>query len=146
MASSNVTRTLNPRALRSAKSETDTLADRLASGLKISNAATNGTGPRVASKGKGREKPVESPEERKNSAMRSVNANSQSLSSVIQSGWKASMPRTGSGYTVASVSALASTLHNSLNSLRKLSPGDLDVERAASSVVGKLIALEMVRF
>ncbi|OBZ78082.1 hypothetical protein A0H81_02757 [Grifola frondosa] len=69
-------------------------------------------------KGKGKGKAMTPPpEECRASAMRVVNAASKGLSSLIDSGWKANIERA--------------------------TPGEVDVERAHSSIVGKLITLEM---
>lgn len=73
--------------------------------------------------------------------MRAVNAALQTLSNVYQSGWKKSTGGASSKTTVVSSAAEAAKY---LGILRRTSPGDLDVERAALSVVGKLMALEMV--
>ncbi|KAI0824951.1 peptidase family C50-domain-containing protein [Trametes gibbosa] len=74
--------------------------------------------------------------------MRTVNAASKSLSALVESGWRASDPK--SDRTNAAVAVKhATTVRKELVKLRKLCPGEVDVERAASSVVGKLISLEM---
>ncbi|KAJ7775022.1 cysteine peptidase C50 [Mycena metata] len=97
------------------------------------------------SKGKEKEKPAPTPEEQRVSAMRAVNAASQELSNVVQSGWKRSSdvppPKKSSAFVSASASAALANKHLAL--LREISPGDLDIERAAGSVLGKLVALEM---
>jgi separase len=108
------------------------LANELATKLTIGN---------VNGKGKEKEKAEEG--ETKLLSMRSVNAASQVLTQVVQSGWKKSSPD-ASKTTLSSVSSSASAAAKGLSNLRKICPGDLDVERAASSVLGKLIALEMV--
>jgi hypothetical protein len=79
-------------------------------------------------------------------AMQSVNSASQSLSALVQSGWKkhSELPPKKSS-TLASANASATSASKYLLTLREISPEDLDVERAASSIVGKLITLEMVR-
>ncbi|KAI9061528.1 hypothetical protein FKP32DRAFT_1654199 [Trametes sanguinea] len=74
--------------------------------------------------------------------MRVVNSASKSLSAVAESGWKASQSKSDRT-TAASAVKHATTARKELNVLRELSPGDSDVERAASSIVGKLMALEM---
>lgn len=114
----------------------DQLTDQLASGLTISNA-----------KGKQKATTPSLPlEEQKRQAMRSVNSASQSLSSVVQSGWKrgTEVPPKKST-TLAEVNASAASAAEHLVTLRDLCPGDLDVERAAVSILSKLVALEMVR-
>jgi len=112
----------------------DELAKDLASKLKISNA--NG-------KQKAREEEELDFEAKKLVSMRAVNGASQTLSNVARSGWKRS---TGgvSKTTVNTVVSSAAEAAKHLGVLRRISPGDIDVERAASSVLGKLFALEMV--
>jgi separase len=72
--------------------------------------------------------------------MHAVNEASQKLSTAVQAGWKVSSggPR---GKTMLSA---ADSVATHLEELRDMCPGDVDVERAASSVIGKLIAVEMV--
>jgi separase len=72
--------------------------------------------------------------------MRAVNAASQSLSGLVQSGWRAGSGKKSSEAVGAGENALTE-----LRELRVVCVGDVDVERAASSVVGKLVVLEMVR-
>ena len=76
------------------------------------------------------------------SAMLSVNAASQDLSRVIQSGWKKSS--SSSRATLQSTTSSASAAVKHIAILRNLSPDDVDVERAAASILGKLVALELV--
>ncbi|KAK0494593.1 cysteine peptidase C50 [Armillaria luteobubalina] len=112
-------------------SAVDRLADQLASGLSITNA-------------KGKEKaqtPVLSAERQRVAAMRSVNSASQSLASIIASGWKRSTGDSPRKLTEAKSAATSAAIH--IASLRELCPGDIDVERAAMSVLGKLVALDM---
>ncbi|KAG1861269.1 peptidase family C50-domain-containing protein [Suillus subluteus] len=73
-----------------------------------------------------------------------VNASLQTLSSVAQSGWKANSKegRTKSS-ALSKVSAAVSRANEALSCLRVLCPDDLDVERAASSMMSKLLVLEM---
>ena len=73
--------------------------------------------------------------------MRAVNAASQSLSAVVQGGWKAGEKKSSLG---AEAMSAAGKAEEALKVLRVACPGDLDVERAASSVVAKLVVLEMV--
>jgi separase len=84
-------------------------------------------------------------EKRRLAAMRSVNSALKKLSDVVQSGWKVK-PRatTNSAQTLRDVNALVTSVSKSLQELRELRPRDVDVERAAISVVGRLIALDMV--
>ena len=74
-------------------------------------------------------------------AMRAVNTALQSLSAVVQGGWKASGKKSSLGGEAVSAAGKA---EETLKVLRVACPGDVDVERAASSVVAKLIILEMV--
>jgi separase len=81
------------------------------------------------------------------SAMRAVNAASQGLTTVMKSGWKA--PRTEPSAKKSTTTAheafdLAVSARTVLGDLRVLLPGDVDVERAAISVAGKLLSLDMV--
>jgi separase len=101
----------------------------------------------TTSKAKGKQKAKDkSPEERRVSAMLDVNASLHTLSSVAQSGWKANSEegRTRSS-ALGKVSAAVARTNEALLCLRVICPDDLDVERAASSVMSKLLALEMVR-
>lgn len=86
------------------------------------------------------------PEETCLAAMRAVNTASKRLSGIIASGWK---PIGGQGkkgeHTVEGVRSIIEDTASQLNVLRRLKTGDLDVERAASSVVGKVLSLELVR-
>ncbi|KAJ7087888.1 peptidase family C50-domain-containing protein [Mycena epipterygia] len=110
----------------------DKLADKLSS-LAISNPKT-----------KGKEKATRSPEEQRVSAMRAVNSASQELSNSVQSGWRKSAdvpPKRSPAFMSANASATLAAKHLAL--LREASPGDLDIERAAGSVLGKLVTLEM---
>ncbi|KAI6148818.1 peptidase family C50-domain-containing protein [Pisolithus tinctorius] len=79
-------------------------------------------------------------------AMRVVNASLQTLSAVVHSGWKASR----GGAKGRAMEPTAKTVDNAvgeaveaLQRLRVLSPDDMDIERAACSLVGKLLALEL---
>ncbi|KAI0360283.1 hypothetical protein OH77DRAFT_1393661 [Trametes cingulata] len=74
--------------------------------------------------------------------MRAVNSASKSLSAIQESGWKASDAKSDKTTAAAAVKH-ATSARKELGVLRELSPGEVDVERAASSLVGKLIALEM---
>lgn len=77
-------------------------------------------------------------------SMRAVNEASQALTGVVQSGWKKSSNQNTSKTTLTTANAAASKAAKHISELRRILPGDLDVERAASSVLGKLVALEMV--
>jgi separase len=119
MASSRRTVSRNPtKPLKNASSSADHLAGDFAAKLAIGNP------------------------ESKLSAMLSVNAASQDLSKVIQSGWKKSS--SSSKATLQSTTSSASSAVNHVAVLRNLCPEDVDVERAAASILGKLVALELV--
>lgn len=77
-------------------------------------------------------------------SMRAVNAASQTLSGILQSGWKKSSAD-ASKATLTSAVAAATSASKHLKQLRGLAPSEVDVERAAISVLGKLVVLEMVR-
>jgi len=88
-----------------------------------------------------------SPQEKRISAMRAVNGASQGLSAVMKSGWKAPGVEPTvkkSAATLHEAFGLAASARTALGDLRVSSPGDVDVERAAISVAGKLLSLEMV--
>ncbi|PPQ82925.1 hypothetical protein CVT24_008809, partial [Panaeolus cyanescens] len=128
--SSTSSRASRPTKPKSTASITDQLADQLATKLVIESA-------------KGKQKAEGSDgEATKLTAMRAVNASSQTLSGVVQSGWKKSASQAAKS-TLSTVNTAVSTCTKHLAILRKLSPDDLDVERAALSVLGKLVALEM---
>ncbi|ESK88507.1 cysteine-type endopeptidase [Moniliophthora roreri MCA 2997] len=107
---------------------TEQLAEKLAT-LVVSN-----------SKGKQKAKVGLSAEEERAQSMHCVNSASQHLSSLVKSGWKSSEPKS-TIYKSATESALSAAKH--LEILRKQSPDDIDTERAAISVLGKLVALEL---
>ena len=77
--------------------------------------------------------------------MRPVNAASKSISALIDSAWKASQSKTSDRATTASATKTAASARKDLTTLRQLTSREVDIERAASSIVGKLISLEMVR-
>ncbi|KAF8075942.1 cysteine peptidase C50 [Lyophyllum atratum] len=104
----------------------DKLAEQLTSGLTITDA-------------KGKQKAlVLSEEQVRLESMRAVNSASQALSAAVQSGWKKS-----SGKQSPAAASATSSAAKHLAVLRKVSSGDINVERAAMSVLGKLVALEM---
>ncbi|KAF9456116.1 peptidase family C50-domain-containing protein [Collybia nuda] len=82
-------------------------------------------------------------EEVRLSAMRSVNSASQELSAIIKSGWKRSSNTAALKQNLRDVTRLTALANEGLAELRRISPRDVDVERAAVSVLGKLVALEM---
>lgn len=114
----------------------DQLAKDLAHNLHIDNVRGKEKGPEEEKSGTGG---------KKLNSMRAVNTASQALSGVVQSGWKRSSGGSSSKATLNTVVSSASEAAKHLGILRRISPGDIDVERAALSVLGKLIILEMVR-
>jgi separase len=113
----------------------DNLAKDLSERLFINNLKT---------KGKQKARENSSPEADKLASMHAVNAASQALSAVAQSGWKKSTGEL-SKVTLATINSSAAQAAKHLGVLRLMSSEDVDVERAAASVLGKLMALEMVR-
>ncbi|VDC05614.1 unnamed protein product [Peniophora sp. CBMAI 1063] len=71
-------------------------------------------------------------------AMRAANAASQALSALVQGGDKKGKGKGEDG------AVLGARARKALGELRGMRPGSLDTERAAGSVVGKLIALELM--
>ncbi|KAF9479762.1 cysteine peptidase C50 [Pholiota conissans] len=108
----------------------DQLANELASKLTLAD-------------GKGKQKAVEPSHDTKSSSMRSVNSVSQTLTAIVQSGWKKSTSDSSTRATLTSANSAASSAAKHLAVLRRLCPNDIDVERAAVSVLGKLVSLEM---
>jgi separase len=96
--------------------------------------------------GKGKQRAEESSQDTKASSMRSMNSVSQTLTGIIQSGWRKSSSDSASRATLVNANSSASAAAKHLAILRRLCPNDVDVERAAVSVLGKLVTLEMVRF
>jgi len=116
--------------------------------VKVASRSTKPEDERTTFKAKGKQKAKdESPEQRKISAMIDVNGSLQTLSLVVKSGWKANSEegRTKKSSAISKVSAAVSRANEALSYLRVLCPDDLDVERAASSMMSKLLVLEMVR-
>lgn len=123
------------RSLPKPSSDSDRLAAQLAKTLLIND----------DTKGKGKQKVI-SVDEQKLQAMRMINSASQKLSGIVQSGWKKSTDdgkRTRSQSAEALEASTSAAKHLIL--LRDLPSDDLNVERAAMSILGKLVALEMVR-
>ena len=124
---------LRRNATKKPDTSVDELSNKLASGLKISKAEPR---RKVASK--------PTPETQKALSMRAVNAASKSLFEIVESGWKHTPESArGTRFSTANTHAAAAATHLSI--LRKLCPNDIDIERAALSVLGKLSSLEMVR-
>lgn len=125
---------------KAASVSTDDVTRRLASTLTISNTKSTGMEHSRA---------PESIQDKRISVMRAVNAASQGLAAVMKSGWKApSIEPSMKKSTAARHEAfgLATSARRALEDLRVISPGDVDVERAAISVAGKLLSLDMVSF
>ena len=116
----------------------DLTADQLSKDLADKLTINNDKGKQ---KGRGEES---HPEAKKLTSMRAVNGASQTLSNVAQSGWKKSIGGTMSKTTLNTIASSAAEAAKHLRVLRRISPGDIDVERAALSVLGKLLVLEMV--
>ncbi|KAG5639575.1 hypothetical protein H0H81_012246 [Sphagnurus paluster] len=118
-----------PKTTRPTGISVDKLAEKLTSDLTISNTR----GKQIAM--------LLSEEQVRLASMRSVNSASQTLSAAVQSGWKKSSSKQSS--TGASVIASSAAAAKHLAVLRQAGQKDIDVERAAMSVLGKLVALEM---
>ncbi|KAI0266095.1 peptidase family C50-domain-containing protein [Gloeopeniophorella convolvens] len=124
-----------------AAASTDELASQLASKLTVSKAKTT----RSTAKRDAPDAP-KTPQERRVSAMRSVNAASQGLGAVVKTGWKAPSevpPTKKPAAAPHEAFGLATSARIALEELRGISPGDVDVERAAISIAGKLLGLDM---
>ncbi|KAH8110121.1 hypothetical protein DFH11DRAFT_808081 [Phellopilus nigrolimitatus] len=120
MATTKVKRPLAPRT-----NDVGRLANKLASGLRISEAAN----ARIR---KTKSRPAESPDEARSAAMRTVNGALESLSEQKNGGEKSS----------ASPSATGITGRTALSTLRKLSFKMLGVKRTALNLAEKLLALD----
>jgi len=89
--------------------------------------------------------PDSPPRDNPNTRMRTVTAASQKLSALMQTGWTAAK-----GGRVSKQGREAATctrdIKENLNALQKaVASSPLDLERAALSAVGKLLALQLVR-
>lgn len=88
-------------------------------------------------------------EDERTHCMRAVNVSLQTLSTVAQSGWRFDPEETKSARNANAdarkVDDAVRTAKKALQTLRNIAPDDLDVERAACSISGKLIALALVR-
>ncbi|KAF7294812.1 Cysteine peptidase C50 [Mycena indigotica] len=80
--------------------------------------------------------------EQRLASMRAVNSASQELSTIVQSGWRKSGDPKSTFATKSNAAATKAAKHLAI--LRDVSPDDVDIERAAGSVLGKLVALEMM--
>lgn len=96
-------------------------------------------------KQKQRAAPGSPPRDDPNTSMRAVNAASQRLSALMKTGWTV-VKDSGVSKQVQEATACARDIKKNLNVLRKaVTSSPLDLERAALSVVGKLLALQLVR-
>ena len=77
------------------------------------------------------------------SAMQSVNLASQELSNIVRSGWKKSLSNF-SKTTLSNAKSSALMAEENLCVLRRICLQDMDMERAAVSILGKLVTLDMV--
>ena len=75
--------------------------------------------------------------------MRSVNSVSQELSNTVCSGWKKSLSNF-SKTTLSNAESSALMAEENLCVLHRICLQDMDVERVAVSVLGKLVTLDMV--
>lgn len=91
-----------------------------------------------------RAKPDSQPQDDLNTSMRAVNAASQKLSALMQTGWAATKDSRMSKQRQEATTC-AKEIKKTLNSLRKAVTSPLDPERAALSAVGKLLTLQLVR-
>ena len=79
--------------------------------------------------------------------MRAVNTAMQSLTALAQTGWKKSKTESTSTWRSrnAEANTLAATSRDHLATLRGLDGATVEIERAALSIVGKLVSVDMVR-
>ncbi|PFH48873.1 hypothetical protein AMATHDRAFT_148907 [Amanita thiersii Skay4041] len=125
----------------------DELADALAENLAIGEGVRGGKGKQKAEADQqSRVEEEVSDEQKRTASMKGVNTASQALSVLVQSGWKKSAESSKSSSSFTSVLESAETVSKHLRILRSLSPDDINVERAAISVLGKLVSLEMYDF
>lgn len=114
--------------------DVEDLAHRLASKLTISK-----------SKEKQRAIPDTPLQGDPNTSMRAINVASQNLSALVQTGWTAAKD-TRFSKQGQEASTWVGSIKKNLNALREtVTPSPLDLERAALSAVGKLLALQLVR-
>lgn len=79
--------------------------------------------------------------------MRAVNAAMQALTALAQAGWKKGAAESSSTWRArnAEANTLAGGSREHLGTLRSLDGATVEIERAALSILGKLVVLEMVR-
>ena len=129
-------RPVSTRAVKSTKKAEDVedLTRQLASKLTISK-------PKAKQKATLDPLPQDDP----NVSMRTVNTASQKLSALMQTGWSAAKDNGVSKQRQEAVTC-AMNIKKNLDTLRKAAASSpLDLERAALSAVGKLLALQLVR-
>jgi separase len=117
-----------------AASAPDELATQVKTRLKVSKTASSSK----------RKAEMPSDSEIRRDAMQSINSTSQKLSKAIQEGWKSSCT-SKSDFSSAELQQLSKEAFLSISELRRISLDGMDVEKAAGSIIGKLISLEMVR-
>ncbi|KAF8623369.1 hypothetical protein AX17_007447 [Amanita inopinata Kibby_2008] len=121
----------------------DELAGTLAANLVISDDTGSRKGKQKASE---QSQPKQSDERKRITSMRAVNAASQALSTLVQSGWKKSAEISQEKQSLLDMSSAIGSAESAakhLCVLRTLSPNDLNVERAAISILGKLVSMDM---
>lgn len=129
-------RPVSTRTAKATKKAEDVegLTRQLASKLTISKPKAK---PKVA--------PDSPPQDDPNVSMRTVNAASQKLSALMQTGWTA-VKDNGASKQRQEAATCTRNIKKNLNTLRKtVASSPLDLERAALSAVGKLLALQLVR-
>lgn len=86
---------------------------------------------------------LDASDERRRFSMEAANAASQSLGTVIQSGWNASNPDVA-GLSTDNIRSIVACFRLAISALREVIPRDVDVERVVSSFIGKLISIQFV--
>ncbi|KIY44954.1 hypothetical protein FISHEDRAFT_76985 [Fistulina hepatica ATCC 64428] len=121
-----------PKARIAKNSTVDRLADQLSSGLDLNDA---GTKPKI-----------QSDDEKRRESMLIANEASQTLSEIVQSGWRhdpAVKPSATKPSILSRCEMAAAHIAKHLAILRRIRPVDVDIERAAVSATGKLISLRL---
>ncbi|KAF8139773.1 peptidase family C50-domain-containing protein [Boletus edulis] len=133
---------------RTTRTNSKTTPDELATKL-VSKSTLHGTRPLLAKQPSTvtvEPSPPTTEDERTN-CMRMVNLSLQNLSVVTQSGWKFALEGTknarNASANTSKVDDATRTARKALGRLRGIAPDDIDVERAACSITGKLITLEL---
>ncbi|KAF5330134.1 hypothetical protein D9611_010624 [Ephemerocybe angulata] len=134
------TTTTTTRRPRAAPTGPDELADALASKLKITSSSSRRPAPPPTTT------TTTSPRDVRADSMRAVNAAMQGMSALAQTGWKkSSSDNTTSVWRSRNAEAnhLAAASREHLAVLRGIDGATVEIERAALSVVGKLVAMDM---